>query len=227
MQMTNRKPQSPWDQWITLFRMELTNWRWSWRSMVLSGTLAPILSILALGTFAQDAGKTAVAYVLSGNIVLSLMFGNMDNIQSRFTFMRFTGTIDYFTTLPIKRYVLILAMVIAFLLLSLPSLLATMLTGILLLRIPINIHPLIVVIVPLCAISLSGIGALIGTIAPNPQTAGSFSLLTTLIMLGLGPVVIPPDRLSDVIVRLGFLSPATYAASALRQVLFGQVTERI
>jgi len=52
--------------------------------------------------------------------------------------------------------------------------------------------PLILIVVPLSAISLAGIGALIGSSARTPQEAGSISLLTTLVLVGLGPVVVPP-----------------------------------
>ena len=51
--------------------------------------------------------------------------------------------------------------------------------------------------------------------------------LLTILMLTIGPVLIPPDRLPDWLVWLGFLSPATYAASALRQVLLGPLTSRL
>jgi ABC-type multidrug transport system permease subunit len=34
--------------------------------------------------------------------------------------------------------------------------------------------------------------------------------------------MIPPDRLHPVLQTIGYLSPATYAASALRHVLLGQ-----
>ena len=68
---------------------------------------------------------------------------------------------------------------------------------------------------------------LIGSSARSPEEAGSLSLVATLVMLGLGPVVIPPDRLPDIMLALGHLSPATYAASALRQTLLGPVTGRI
>ena len=49
----------------------------------------------------------------------------------------------------------------------------------------------------------------------------------TLLMLGLGPVVIPPDRLPATLQTIGRLSPATYAASALRQTLLGPVTPQL
>jgi ABC-2 type transport system permease protein len=53
------------------------------------------------------------------------------------------------------------------------------------------------------------------------------SLLVTLLLVGIGPVVIPPDLLPPFMLALGRLSPATYAASALRQTLFGPVTGQL
>jgi len=137
------------------------------------------------------------------------------------------GSLDYDATLPIHTYVLVLAAVLSFLLLSLPSLVVTTLCGWLALHIPLSPHPLLLLVSPLCAIPLSGIGALIGSVARRPEEAGSLSLLFTLLLVGLGPAVIPPDRLPGFTVTLGRLSPATYAASALRQTLLGPLTGQI
>lgn len=217
--------------WLTqigdLFLMELTNWRWSWRSMVTLGIATPMLSIIALGTFARDADVATKSYILIGNIVLALMFENLDKVSSRFAFLRFMGNLDYFATLPIRRYLLILATVLSFLMLSLPALVVTMLFGSWFLSIPLAPNPLLLVVVPLCAISLAGIGAFLGTIARTPEEAASLNLLVTMVLLGLGPVIIPADRLPRVLVFLGNFSPTTYAASALRQALLGPVTWKI
>jgi ABC-2 type transport system permease protein len=195
--------------------------------MLITGTLAPVFGTLALGIFARDAGSETLAYILTGNMVISLMFGNMDNVQSHFVFMRFQGALDYYATLPIRKHNLILAVVLSFLLLSTPSLILTMLIGAYILRLPITFHPLMLVIIPACAVSLSAIGALIGASVRNRYQAGAISLIVTMVMAGLGPVVIPPDRLSRVLVWLGWINPATYAASALRQTLIGPLTGRL
>ena len=226
MQLT-RRPPSLAVQLVDLLQIELTNWRWSWRSMVITGTLAPLFSMLALSVFARDSGPSTLAYIMTGNLVLGLMFGNLDNVASRFSFMRFMGNLDYYATLPIHKYMLILATFLAFLLLSLPSLVVTTVCGWLVLHIALAPSPLLILIVPLCAISLSGIGALIGCVSRTPQEAGSLSLLFTLFLVAAGPVIIPPDRLPGVALALGRLSPATYAASALRQALLGPVTGQI
>jgi ABC-2 type transport system permease protein len=212
-----------WD----LFLIELTNWRWSWRSLVLTGTITPLFSIVGLGVFARDAGPEALAYVLTGNMVVSLMFGNMGNVESHFAFMRLRGALEYFAALPIRKGMLVLAVALAFLLLSLPPLLATLLVGALWLDIAITLHPLLILVVPACALPLSGVGAYIACRVRDPSQGGSLTLLATIAMAALGPVVVPPDRLPQVMVGLGYLSPATYAASAFRQALLGPVTWRM
>lgn len=223
----SRKPLSPPRQLLDLFLVELTNWRWSWRAMLITATLAPLGSVLALGVFARDLGTPALAYVLSGNAVVSLLFGTLNNVESHFCFMRFAGALDYFATLPIRRELLILAVVLAFLLLSLPALAVTIALGALVLGLPLALHQAILVVVPLCALPLAGLGALIGLGVRTPEEGNALNLLVTLGLTGLGPVVIPPDRLPAALVLLGRFSPATYAASALRQVLLGPVTGQL
>lgn len=222
--LNGRKPLPFHAQVLDLLLIELTNWRWSWRSMLVIATLAPLLSILALGVFARDAGPEALRYVLTGNVVMALMFGIMGNVQSHFNFMRFMGGLDFFATLPVSKFALILAVVLGFLLLSLPSIIATAGLGALILRIPLAISPFLILVIPACAVPLAGVGAIIGIRARNPQESGAINLLVTLILAGLGPVVIPPDRLPDWLLQLGRLSPATYAASALRETLLGPVS---
>jgi ABC-2 type transport system permease protein len=214
-------------QLVDLFLIEMTNWRWSWRSMVITAMLAPLLSIMALGVFARDSGVETLGYVLTGNVVLALMFGNMGSVESHFVFMRSAGTLDYFATLPVRRYLLILAVVMAFFLLSLPSVLVTIILGALYLKLPLIFNPLVLLVIPIATIPLSGIGALIGTSARNLQEAGSLNLVITLAMMALGPIIIPPERLAPVLHYLGYFSPATYAASALRQTLIGPMTGRL
>lgn len=211
-------------QLLDLFLIELTNWRWSWRLIVITGTLAPLISLIALGFFAHDSGPAALSYVLSGNVVMTLMFNTMNNVTSRIAFIRFRGTLDYFGTLPVRKPVLIMAIVAAFLLLSLPSLLITTSLGIWILGIPWHLNLLILIVIPLCTLPLAGIGALVGSYTRSPEEANSLTLVIILLLLGIGPVVVAPNRLPSILIILGRLSPATYASSALRQVLLGPVT---
>lgn len=222
--LNGRKPLPFAAQVVDLLLIELTNWRWSWRSMVTVATIAPLFSILALGVFARNSGSEGLSYVLTGNVVIALMFGIMGNVQSHFNFMKMMGGLDFFATLPISKYALILAVVVGFLLLSLPSFIVTALVGALVLDVQLSINPAVLLVIPACAIPLAGIGAIVGIRGRNPQESGTINLLITLLLAGLGPVVIPPSQMPDWLVQIGRISPATYAASALRQTLLGPVT---
>ncbi|MBN1873956.1 MAG: ABC transporter permease [Anaerolineae bacterium] len=219
--------QSVPSQVLDLFLMEMTNWRWCWRSAILSGIVTPLFSLLGLGVFARDSGTEALVYVMTGNVVVSLLFGTMNNVQSRVQWMRFQGGLDYIATLPVHRYAFVLSMVAAFFLLNLPSIIITMALGPWLLNIPITLHPLVVLIVPFCAVPLAGLGAVLGLLGRTQQEAHNLTFLTTLLMTGLGPVIVPPDHLPGFMLVLGRFSPATYASSALRQVVIGPITTRL
>ncbi|KAB8331681.1 ABC transporter permease [Scytonema tolypothrichoides VB-61278] len=223
----NRNPPSFVVQLVDLFFMELTNWRWSWQAIILTSLVAPMLSIIALGSFAQGTGQETLGYILTGNLVMTLMFGNLDKMASRFAYMRFSGTLEYYATLPIRREALIIASVLSFFLLSLPALLGILGFGILFLKLSVSLNPVIILIIPLCVLPLAGLGAFIGTNARTPEESGSISLLVTMLMLFIGPVIIPESRLPDIVIYIGRLSPATYAASALRQTLFGTMTGQL
>ncbi len=207
--------------------MELTNWRWSWQSIILTSLVTPILSIIALGSLAQGTVEETKSVILTGNLVMTLMFGNLEKIASRFAYMRFAGTLDYYATLPIRREALIIACVLAFFLLSMPSLLVVLGFGTFFLNLSLKLNPLILLVIPLSVLPLAGLGAVIGANARTPQESGSLSLLLTMVMLFIGPVLIPASRLPSILLVIGHFSPATYAASALRQTLLCSVSGQV
>jgi ABC-2 type transport system permease protein len=212
-------------QLFDLFLIQLTNWRWSWRSMIIMGIFTPLFSIGAFSAFANQ-DPHAAGYILTGNLVLALLLDGLNKVSSNFSYMRMAGTLDYFASLPLYRPALIIATVGAFLLLSMPAVIITLILGQAILHIPLAISPLIVLVVPLISVSLCGLGALIGVMGRTPEEVNSLNLLTTFGLFGFGPILIPLDRLPPVMHTLSLLSPATYAASALRQVVLG-IPDRI
>lgn len=222
-----RRRPSPGAQFVDLLLIQLSNFRWSWRGMVVSGMAVPLMSIVALGVLSRPWGQDYLVYVLAGSVVLSLMFQTLNNVASNFAFMRAMGTLDFLATLPVHRQVLILATVLAFFLLSIPSILVTVAAGALFLGVPLRVSPLALVVFPLCATPLAGLGALLGILARNIEEAGSMTLLVTIALLFLGPVMLPPSTIPDWLLATSHVSPASYAASAIRQVVFGPVTGRL
>ncbi|MEU7297062.1 ABC transporter permease [Streptomyces exfoliatus] len=204
-----------WD----LFRIQLTNWRWSWPQMVLTGVLAPLVTIAALGLFARASGHAATEYVLTGSVTMAILFETQNKIASNFAFMRGNGAFEYYAALPVRREALILATLAAFSLLSLPAVAVTLLLGSALLDIPLTFSPLTPLCLLLALLPSAGLGAYIGSRSGTIEQASSLSLATTLLMMAAGPVAVPPELLPDALIWIGNLNPAVYAADSLRHSL--------
>lgn len=187
----------------------------------------PLFLVVLLGVFANTRDQGELVYILTGNMVIGLLFGTMTRIINRVEFLRFAGGLNFFATLPIQRFLFIFAMIASFLVFSLPSLAVTLTVGALWLQLPLALHPLLFLVIPLCTIPLAGVGVFLGLISRNWGEASSWGFVVSILFSVLGPVMIPPDRLPTALLWLGRLSPAPYAASALRQVVQGPVTEQI
>lgn len=215
--------QRPMAQLVDLTLVQMSNWRWSWPGLVLAGTVTPLVSVVALSAFADGRSSAVAAHILVGNVVLALLFQNQNQVAANFSFMKANGMLDFFAAQPVRRSLLAVATVTAFFVISVPALILMVLLGGQIADVELSLSPLIVVVVPLCVVPAAAIGALIGSTAGSIEVSSSASLMTTIAMTGLGPVLIPPDRLPGAIQAVGRLNPATYAASALRDVLVGPV----
>jgi ABC-2 type transport system permease protein len=220
----NRKPQSLLVQIADVTLIELTNWRWTWRTMLLLGMITPLSSMVGAKLLLTRTDHYELSFIYCGNVLLCLLFENQNRVGGHFVFMRFHGTLDYFGSLPIKKLTLIFSMALAFLVLSIPSVIVVVVGGAFLLDIKLHPHPIALLIIPLCAISMAGLGALVGALARTSAEATSLGLLVTLALSGTGAVIIPAEKLPQWLVKLGALNPATYASSALRQSLLGGLT---
>lgn len=227
LSLQTRQPHPLFVQLISLFRMELLNWRWSWRPTILTGMIGPIIFIVLMGFFAGDEDPDKLAYVLSGNVIMTLMFTNMNRMTSRFSFMRSVGTLDYYAMLPVHRYLVVIATLMTFFVLSLPAITVTILFGSFFLQLPVNLHPTLLLVIPLSALALAGLGAYIGVASRSLEESHTYSQVVLFVFMILGPVLIPPQNLPNLMRMAGWVSPATYGASALRQTLLGPVTWRL
>ncbi|MEV8630150.1 ABC transporter permease [Streptosporangium sp. NPDC051023] len=219
--------QHPAAQLADLILVQLSNWRWAWPQLVLTGLVAPLASMLALSTVSGGANRSLNEHILVGMLMFALLFQNQNQVAGNFSFMKANGTLEFFAAQPVSRVLLAIATVGAFFLLSLPALLVIVVVGALVLGVGLSLSPWLLVVVPLCVVSAAGIGALIGSLTNTMEESGAASLVVTFLMTGCGPVLIPADRLPAAINAIGVLNPATYAASALRASLTGTVGSRL
>ncbi|MFJ8142293.1 ABC transporter permease [Streptomyces sp. NPDC096013] len=221
---THSSTQSAPAQLVDLLLVQLSNWRWAWPQLVLTGLITPVISMLALATVSGNDDQTVKAHILTGTLMLALLFQNQNQVAGNFSFMKANGTLDFFAALPVNRVLLAIATVGAFFLLSVPALILTVVIGALFLDIPLSPSLWLLLVVPLCVLPAAGIGALIGSVTNSIEESTSLSLVVTFLMTGCGAVVIPADQLPGWLNTLGAVNPATYAAAALRAALTGTDT---
>lgn len=216
---------SPWAQLLELCHKELLNWRWGWRPLVLTGIIVPVIFMTLLGNVASPQADTdRLAHILCGNLIIALMFTNMRRMASRFAWMRDMGTLDYYATLPVQRWLIVVAVLAAFFLLSLPAHVVTLVYGVIFLQVALQRHPLFFVVLPLTALALAGLGAYIGVAARTSEEAQTYSQACLFLCMALGAVLMPQGSLPGGLRLAGWFNPATYGASALRQTLLGPIT---
>jgi ABC-2 type transport system permease protein len=215
-----------------LFAMQFASMRWFWRGMIINGFFVPMFILVfwkllmgGVGASGSDVNSTAVQF-LAGNMVVSLLFGLMTRVASRFAFLQDTGALDYYATLLVRRVTLILAVVGVFLIASLPGVLLALWLGAAWLAVPIHPHPLLALALALGAVSLAVLGAAIGVYSRSQEQSGNIASLATLGLTVLSPVLAPVDRLPKLLQWTSYLTPTTYATAAVRSALVSQLDTR-
>jgi ABC-2 type transport system permease protein len=207
-----------------VLRIQLTNWRWSWPSMVLTGMITPIMTLLALGTVSSGDTVSARPHIFAGALTLALLFEMQNKIAANFSFMKDTGAFEFFSSLPLRREALIGGTLAAFLLLAVPALVVTSVVGLLVFGIGFTPHYLAVIPVGCAVAAFAGIGAIIGSRSTSINQASGLSLAATVLLSSIGPVVIPPDRLPGWLRAAGQYNPAALASDAIRTLFTGAST---
>ncbi len=211
-------------EFLILFRMQLANWRWSWRGMLIGGIVVP-LSLMFFARFTINHNDSqALLYIITGNVIIGLFFTTLSRTASRFAFLCETRALDYYRTLVDSVSSLILATMGSFLLLALPGVVITLYVGELLFRIAIHPHPFIFFVFLVSAFAFASTGAFIGIHARSYESAALMANLVNFILAFLSPVMIPIERFPPLLRPFAWILPSTHAAFAFRQTLSGDLT---
>lgn len=210
-----------WAIFWDLFLIQLANWRWAWAATLINGLLVPLTIFFFLTSIGSAESAEAKIYLLSGNVIASLIFTTMYGTSARFSFMRTFGILDYYATLPVPKPLLVMAVSAGFFVLTLPSAVITVIIGQLFFGLNLNLSPPFFLLIPLASFSLSAVGAFVGVTAPNFDTANTLTGVLQFVFLGVGDVLLPAERLPEVLNFLSYFLPCRYAAGALRQSLSG------
>jgi ABC-2 type transport system permease protein len=216
-----------WLEFRLLFAIQMLEERVTWPLMLFITTLFPLLMVFGLGSIGSGQTRAGLLYIITGSTVVSLVTVGITMVSQQLSFMKEQGVFLYYASLPIAKGSLLLAVMASRLLLQLPGIVAALVGGSLLYGFRFVPTPLLLLILPLTALALSGLGAALGLLLPGPQLVGLVSQVAIILVLFGAPVLIPIEHLPLPLQALGLLLPPTYAADALRRAIAGLVDARL
>jgi len=207
---------------MKLFFIRWANIRNEWYFHLL-GTIYPlgILAFMKMAGAVTDPQKAL--YITAGNAIVALVLGPMQSLANDLAWGKQRNELEYYSTLPFSKALLILAFVSVSAIATIPSMVITIAVGSLWLGFPVSLNLLIVPIVLLAVVSMAGLGAAIGVWSRNGHHANMMNSLALVLVTFLSPVIIPIENLPLPLQYTARLLPTSYAANAFRAALAGRM----
>lgn len=206
-----------------LLAMQMARVRTSWRPYLIVSSAMPLGIAVLMRAIMDDAQVADFgAQIVAGNAVLAIAMTAIVMLAQRVAFLKESGAIDLYSTLPVSRAAVVAAVLVSFAIFALPGLLIVVSLGALLFDLSLVALWAAVPIWVLGSFALAGVGVAIGFGAPDEQLAGMYSNLAMMAVLFLG--VLPSDRIPGWLGPLKAVLPSTYAVNALKPGLAGSVS---
>jgi ABC-2 type transport system permease protein len=186
----------------------------------LSAFLVFPFGMLILTRYLLPEGVDAGPRLIAGTIIFNIGLGTVQSIPHAIAGLRFSHQIELFITAPIHKLSYAGGIVLFWCLFALAKAGSVVLVAPLF-GIGIDLNPWFLPIAFLAALSLTGVGLLLGTWAPSMQAAATAANLAGILVVLISPIYFPASRLPEPLQSLAQLSPYTHAASGLDAALSG------
>ena len=211
------------DRFATLLRMQLARVRTSWRPYLIVSSAMPLgIAVLLRAIMDADQVEAFGEQIVAGSAVLAIAMTAVVMLAQRIAALRESGGLDFYASLPVKRGMLILAILVSFAIFSLPGTIIVSVLGAMLFDLSFTALWAAVPVWALGSFALAGLGVAVGLAAPDEQLAGMYSNLAMMAVLFLG--IIPTGRLPGWLGPVRAVLPSTYAVDALKPGLEGTFT---
>jgi ABC-2 type transport system permease protein len=208
-------------QYLILLRLSLSEYRSLWFYYVFFGLAWPLGFLFFLSALGGTFSPDRAIFTMGGNMATSIAFGPTFILIHKIGYGKESHEFDYWATLPLPKLSFVLSVVSVALLLALPGLAGIYLLGVLMLHLSLSGGLALLVLIPLGALPLAGLGALLGSYAPDGQTGGVIGNILLMVISFLSPMFVPLPLLPEPLRILALLIPTTYVADTFRFVLGG------
>jgi ABC-2 type transport system permease protein len=198
-----------------VFRQQLARARVARVPLLFVAAFQSLGILLLLRGVVDTSSSLTKQQVVAGATVLVSAFVCLNLLAQRIGSLRQEGGLDYYAALDVPGAAVVLGAAGSYALFALPGSVLTACVGAGLYDLSFSQLWILVAVIPLASVSLAGVGALIGLLAPKPELA------TVAGQLGMSAVIfvnlIPAERLPEVVRWIRVIVPSTYAADALAE----------
>lgn len=203
-----------------LLRIQMARLRTAWRPYVIVSSAMPLgIAVLLRAVMEPDQVRDLGAQIVAGSAVLAVSMTAVVMLAQRVAWLKESGALDYYQTLPVGRASVAAAILVSFAIFSLPGTIIVLTLGAALFDLSLAAAPAAVPVWALGSLALAGVGVAIGFAAPDEQLAGMISNLVMMAVLFLG--ILPDARLPEWLDPVRAVLPSTYAVDALKPGLSG------
>jgi len=181
----------------------------------MAATLQSVGLVVLLKGLVDTSTAVTEQSVVAGSSVTVVSFVALNLLAQRFGALRASGALDYFGALPVRPSAIVTATAAAWASFTVPGSVLVAVGGAIFYGLPLANVWVIVPVVIAAGISLAGLGALLGLIAPRPEIATVAGQLGMALVMFLG--LVPAHRLPGVIQAVRAVVPSTYAVDAFAE----------
>src|SRR5262249_46284122 len=154
-----------------------------WLGTLTISTLFPLALVFGMGRVGGARSPDELTYVVSGSVVVALTTMGVTALAQGLAGAKERGELLYYASLPISKASFVAAMVGAKLVMQAPGVVVALVGGSLLHGLPLRPSPAALLVIPLAALSLCGVGAALGLLSPSNQAANALSQLVLFVVL--------------------------------------------
>lgn len=181
----------------------------------MAATLQSVGLVVLLKGLIDSGAAVTEQSVVAGSSVTVVSFVALNLLAQRFGALKASGALDYFGALPVRPAAVVTATAAAWASFTVPGSILVAVGGAAFYGLPLSHVWVIGPVVVAAGVSLAGLGALLGLIAPRPEIATVAGQLGMSLVMFLG--LVPAHRLPGVIQAVRAIVPSTYAVDAFAE----------
>ena len=181
----------------------------------LAATLQSVGLVVLLKGLVDTRSDITQQSVVAGSSVTVISFVALNLLAQRFGALKASGALDYFGALPVRPAAVVTATAAAWASFTIPGSVLVAVGGAAFYRLPLAHVWVIAPVVVAAGVSLAGLGALLGLLAPRLEIATIAGQLGMSLVMFLG--IVPAHRLPGVVQAVRAVVPSTYAVDAFAE----------